>query len=87
MTMNTMTEIAQLIRQTRKALGLRQDELASVAGIGVRTLSEIENGKETAQTGLVLRVLDCLGIDIQLTPTQFTPRVTQQAQSPQEKES
>lgn len=87
MTMITMTEIAQRIRQTRKALGLRQDELASVAGIGVRTLSEIENGKETAQIGLVLRVLDSLGIDIQLTPTQFTPRVTQQSQSPQEKES
>ncbi len=61
--------IGQLIRQTRKALDLRQDELASVAGVSVRTLSEIENGKESARIGLVLRVLDSLGIDIRLEPS------------------
>lgn len=54
------------IRTTRKALRLRQSELASVAGVSVRTLSEIENGKDTAQLGLVLKVLDCLGITVAL---------------------
>lgn len=63
-----MKEIGTLIRNTRKSYNLKQNELASVAGVGVRTLSEIENGKETAHIGLVLKVLDCLAIDIKLTP-------------------
>jgi len=67
-----MAEIGASIKQTRKALKLRQSELASVAGIGTRTLSEIENGKETAQIGLVLRVLDLLAIDVELTPMTTT---------------
>lgn len=64
-----MEEIGALIKQTRKSFNLRQNELASVAGIGTRTLSEIENGKETAHIGLVLKVLDCLAIEVKLTPT------------------
>jgi y4mF family transcriptional regulator len=63
-----MKDIGELIKQTRKSFDLRQDELASVAGIGTRTLSEIENGKETAHIGLVLKVLDCLAIEIKLRP-------------------
>ncbi len=58
--------LGHTIRTTRKALRLRQSELASVAGVSVRTLSEIENGKDTAQLGLVLKVLDCLGISVTL---------------------
>jgi len=54
--------IGKLIRDTRQALGMRQDELASVAGLSTRTLSDIENGKPSAQMALVLRVLDALGI-------------------------
>jgi y4mF family transcriptional regulator len=60
--------IGKLIRDTRQALGMRQDELASVAGLSTRTLSDIENGKPSAQMALVLRVLDALGIVVTLTP-------------------
>lgn len=62
----TPDEIGKTIRNARKALGLKQNQLASVAGIGVRTLSEIENGKQTAQIGLVLKTLGVLGIEIKL---------------------
>ncbi len=60
--------IGKLIRDTRQTLGMRQDELASVAGLSTRTLSDIENGKPSAQMALVLRVLDALGIVVTLTP-------------------
>lgn len=60
--------IGTLIRDTRQALGMRQDELASVAGLSTRTLSDIESGKPSAQMALVLRVLDALGIIVTLTP-------------------
>ena len=59
-------EIGETIKQTRRRLNLLQSELASVAGLSVRTLSEIENGKETTQIGLVLQVLDSLAIEVKL---------------------
>jgi len=65
--MDTQT-IGSLIRDTRKALGMRQDELASVAGLSTRALSDIENGKASAQCGLVLKALQALGIGISLHP-------------------
>ena len=61
-------DIGALIRQTRKAQGLRQDELAAAANVGVRFLIELESGKETAQIGKALSVLSALGIAIRLTP-------------------
>ena len=60
--------IGTLIRDTRQALGMRQDELASVAGLSTRTLSDIENGKGSAQIALVLKALEALGIEIRLNP-------------------
>ena len=65
--MDTKT-IGQTIRQTRQALGMRQDELASIAGLSTRSLSIIENGKTTAHIGLVLGVLNALGIKMTLSP-------------------
>ena len=61
------TRIGHFIRDTRQALGMRQDELASVAGLSTRTLSNIENGKSSAQIGLTLKALEALGIRITLT--------------------
>ena len=66
------TTIGQLIRHTRRALRMRQDELASVAGLSTRALSSIENGKNTGQLGLVLNVLDALGIVMTLSPPPLT---------------
>lgn len=60
--------IGRLIRTTRQSLGMRQDELASVANLSTRSLSNIENGKATAQLSLVLNTLSVLGIKITLTP-------------------
>jgi len=40
---------------------LRQDQLAAVAGVGVRFLVELEAGKPTAQIGKALDVLAALG--------------------------
>ncbi|MBC54232.1 MAG: transcriptional regulator [Gammaproteobacteria bacterium] len=60
--------IGKMIKDTRQALGLRQDELASVAGLSIRSLSNIENGKNTAHLGLVLNTLNALGITITLSP-------------------
>jgi len=64
----TIAEIGKLIRKTRKAQNLRQEELAAAANVGVRFLIELEGGKTTAQVGKVLSVLAALGITLTLSP-------------------
>lgn len=63
---NDMTpkDIGQIVRAERKAQGLRQDQLAAAAGVGVRLLAELEAGKPTAQIGKALTVLDTLGCQL-----------------------
>ena len=47
-------DIGALVRTTRKASGLRQDELAGACGVGLRFIVDLEAGKPTAQIGKVL---------------------------------
>lgn len=58
--------IGNTIRDERKALGLRQDELAAASGVGLRFLVELERGKPTVQMGKVLDVLAALGCELQI---------------------
>jgi len=55
-------DLGHIIRDARKAQGLTQDQLAGMTGTGRRFISELENGKDTAQLGKVLLVLAALGI-------------------------
>ena len=64
--MTSPSDIGQAIRRARKAMGLRQDELAAAAGVGLRFLVELERGKPTAQIGRALAVLNALGLDLNL---------------------
>lgn len=58
--------IGDHVRRARKAMGLRQDELAAAAGVGLRFLVELERGKPTVQLGKTLDVLAATGLDLQL---------------------
>lgn len=64
----TPREIGKIIRATRKDVGLRQDELAAAANVGVRFVVEIEDGKPSAQIGKVLAVLAALGCRVTIEP-------------------
>jgi HTH-type transcriptional regulator/antitoxin HipB len=66
MTMLTVAAIGQIIRNERKELGLRQDELAAASGVGLRFLVELERGKPTVQMGKVLDVVSALGCELQI---------------------
>lgn len=63
----TVERIGAVVRQARLAQGLRQDQLAAAAGVGVRFLVELERGKPTVRLGKVLAVLDALGCRLQVT--------------------
>jgi y4mF family transcriptional regulator len=47
-------------------MGLRQDELAAAAGVGVRFVVDLERGKPTVQLGRTLAVLAALGLDMKI---------------------
>jgi len=57
-------ELAGIIKDTRKAQGLTQDDLAGLIGTGRRFISDLEKGKSTVQLGKVLLVLSALGIGL-----------------------
>ena len=65
--MTTPSDIAASVKAARRALKLRQADLAAAAGVGVRFLIELEAGKPTVQLGKMLAVLSALGLDCVLT--------------------
>lgn len=64
----TPAKIGEVIRDTRKTLGVTQKGLALTSGTGLRFIIELEKGKETCELGKALRVLQTLGIRITLVP-------------------
>jgi HTH-type transcriptional regulator/antitoxin HipB len=64
----TPRDIGKLIRDSRKALGVTQRDLALTSGTGLRFVIDLEKGKETCEIGKALTVLQTLGIRITLTP-------------------
>ncbi len=52
------------IRERRRALGLRQQDLADLAGASERFIRELEHGKASVQMDKVVAVLDALGLEL-----------------------
>jgi len=67
MVKQTPEEIGKTIRQTRKAMGVTQKDLALTSGTGLRFIIDLEKGKVTCQFGKVLTVLHTLGITLELS--------------------
>lgn len=68
MTVSSIRDVAAAVRGRRKDLGLNQAELAERAGVSRKWIYEFEAGKPTAEFGLLLRVLDELGLALDLVP-------------------
>jgi len=58
----TASAFGSMIRGRRKALKLRQDQLALATGVGRRFLIELEAGKPSCQLGRSLLVAEALGL-------------------------
>jgi DNA-binding XRE family transcriptional regulator len=72
-----ITDTASLglvLRNTRKALGITQEALSLQTGISRPTIRAIEQGKDTAHFGLVLKLCQDLGIGVDLVPPQAEAR-------------
>ena len=68
--------IGKIVRDARKAAGLRQDELAASAGVGLRFLVELERGKPTVQLDKILQVFTALGLRMMVLPAREGPEGT-----------
>jgi transcriptional regulator with XRE-family HTH domain len=55
-------ELGRIVRNKRRASGLRIDDAAALCGVSVDLLSRLENGKSGVSTVRVLRILDGLGL-------------------------
>ena len=63
-TLKSTRELGQLIREYRKSKRLTIEAVSGLANVSSRFLSELERGKETAEIGKVLKVLQTLGLDL-----------------------
>ena len=61
------SDLGAAIRSRRKGLGLTQQELADACGCSIMYLSNLERGKETAELGIALRIVNILGFDMTLS--------------------
>lgn len=61
--------VGEIVRNARRSAGLRQDQLAASAGVGLRFLVELERGKRTVQLDKVQAVLEALGLTLSVLPS------------------
>lgn len=59
--------IGELIRDGRARLGWSQSRLAEEAGVSRQWVYEMEQGKPSAEVGLVLITLEALGLQLHVT--------------------
>ena len=57
-------QIGTAVRNARRTQGLRQDQLAGAAGVGLRFIVDLEAGKPTIQLGKAIQVLAALGYEL-----------------------
>lgn len=57
-------QLGEIIRATRKAQGLRQDDAAGSIGVSENFLGKVERGNDRVLWGKLFQVLDGLGIRV-----------------------
>jgi len=58
--------VGKMVQHQRKIMKLSQADLSGVCGVGIRFISELENGKKTVEFSKVLQVLQSLGLELVL---------------------
>jgi y4mF family transcriptional regulator len=64
MGINMNTSIATFIKVKRKQLKLTQPELAEKAGVGIRFVRELEQGKQSLRLDKVNQLLELFGSEL-----------------------
>ena len=56
----------QAIRDRRKQLGVNQQTLSELAGVGINTLLAVERGEGNPQLSTLIAILDTLGLQLDI---------------------
>jgi y4mF family transcriptional regulator len=64
----TLAALGRALRARRSALGLRQADVADLAGCSERFVHAAEHGKASLQFDKLLAVLEVLGLGLRLVP-------------------
>ncbi len=63
----TNQEIGEKLRARRKMLRLRQRDLAELAGVTLRGLTDLENGNANPTINQLAKIAEVLGLELRLT--------------------
>ena len=61
-----MNDIGQIIKKRRKELKLTQNTLALLSQVGINTIVSIERGSKSPSLETLMKVIDVLGLELQL---------------------
>jgi transcriptional regulator with XRE-family HTH domain len=71
----SLLEIGQLLKATRKGKQLTQEQVADMAGISRPRYREIEAGSSAARTTTLINIGRALGLELMLIPQAMVPAV------------
>lgn len=66
MKINESKDFGTALKLRRKELGYTQSYISDVLGLSVSFISDLENGKKTAELGKAIRYANMLGLDIKV---------------------
>jgi len=66
-------DLANFVKTKRKSVRLTQPELAEKAGVGLRFIRELEQGKESLRLDKVNQVLQLFGYQVGAVPQKSNP--------------
>lgn len=75
----TASELGNIMRAFRKSQKITLEDVSGISNLGMRFLSELERGKETAELGKALQALNGLGLEVIIQPRGYQKRLIQQA--------
>ena len=79
---DTPAALGQIVRATRKAQKIRQDDAAGSIGVSENFLGKIERGSDAVQWGKLFQVLEGLGIQVTVDiPDSVAPYLKSSTQS------
>jgi y4mF family transcriptional regulator len=64
----TSAQLGSAVRERRKTLALKQEDVAGLGGTGNRFIVDLEGGKPTMQIQKVMDILDLLGLELTVRP-------------------
>lgn len=67
MKISNVEDFGKIIRVRRKSLGYTQEYVASVSGLSMSFISDLERGKKTIELGKAMFLANLLGLDVYLS--------------------